>query len=701
MAVLHSCSTKFITFLHEPTSEKILQSIKPSNTADLLAFIVLLITSSAYILRGLLWDTPDPNYRTYFERPQAGGGGAPGSGATTRDIAKVLQNGDFLCVVFWGSQSGTSERFAETLARELHASFGIKALAADLSDYDPSSIARISRSHFAIFILSTYGEGDPSDNTGGLWDWIRSGDYSGIDLSGLQYCSLGLGNSNYKYYNRVVDVVSDALDAAGANVIVPRQKADDANGGTEEDFEAWKDDVFAYVRSLGYKQQSFTYEPTLKVAFESDSNNSRISSSLTTLYNHEQTTKTSDVVALPIKSARELFEVGDRNCVHLELDLNNSDIVYKTGDHIAIWPQNPDNEIDGLVDALGLQSQRSSSLSVASIGGFDKLKIPSSTTLDHILRHSLDICGMVPRKVALGLAQFAPTAEAKSSLLRIGQDRGRYKSFTTENHVTFGRLLQLSSPSRSWQELPLSFVIENLLPLQPRYYSISSSSVISPRRISITALVVNTESTNGMIHGLASNYLLSTTSIPAAAKLGTPSYEKASNDPRMIYAHIRKTKFKLPIMSSTPLVLVCAGTGFAPFRAFIQERTRLQAIGKPCGKIMLFFGCRNQNDFIYREELVTVQAQLGDNLEIITAYSRATTSKVYVQDRVAEESEKILKLLEQGASMYICGQATMAREVDQKLETAAQKTYNIANEDVKAWADTLKRRGKWKADVWG
>jgi NADPH-ferrihemoprotein reductase len=118
--------------------------------------------------------------------------------------------------------------------------------------------------------------------------------------------------------------------------------------------------------------------------------------------------------------------------------------------------------------------------------------------------------------------------------------------------------------------------------------------------------------------------------------------------------------------------------------------------------MLLFFGCRNQNDYIYQDELVKMQEQLGDKLEIVTAFSRMQGQpRTYVQDRVAERAGKVLEMLESGANMYICGKASMAREVDMKLEEAVMEKKGLAEVDVKAWADGLKKRGKWKADVWG
>lgn len=700
---LHSKLNPILRALYDSQS---LGKLKPSSAADGLALLAFLFTSLGYLSRGYVWDKPDPDYHIYFQKPQVVEGGSESDNTSTRNIAQRLEQGGHDCVIFWGSQSGTAERFAEALGRDCHTRFGINALVADLSDYDAESIAEIPKTHFAISLLSTYGEGDPSDNTATLWDWIKNVRESGIKLGNLRYLAFGLGNSNYKYYNRVLDVVANALDAAGATALMPRQKADDANGGTEEDFQSWKEDLFALFRSMGYEQKNIAYQPSISVDFTGNSNQS---TTFTTSSIQKQSNMSSAIEPLVVKSARELFSGGDRNCVHLELDLGSSDLGYKTGDHVGIWPCNPDEEVDRLFDVLGLRTRRNESITVRLHEEATKPKLHSHTTLDIAFRNHLEICGSVPRKTVLDIAQFAPTPEAKKTLLELGQNRDRYEQLTSSAHITLARLLQMASPTEKWSALPLAFVLESLPPLHPRYYSISSSSVISPRRIAITALVVNQTLPNEphtMIHGLTSNYLLSASRLSSAAGVATPTYQRVTESDGLhgakILAHVRKTKFKLPVTSSTPLILVCAGTGFAPFRAFLQERAKLHAIGKPVGRMILFFGCRNHDDFIYREEIEKIHSQLGNQLEIVTAYSRdGSDRRVYVQDRVSEHAAKVLEMLEAGANMYICGKASMAREVDMRLEEAVRVAKQLDEEAIKAWMDALKKRGKWKADVWG
>ena len=162
-------------------------------------------------------------------------------------------------MIFWGSQSGTAEGFVTRLAREIYVRFGAAALTADLSDYDPESIGWISDAKLAVFIIATYGEGDPSDNTACFWDWItKSSDI--ISLPNLRYVAFGLGNRNYKHYNRVIDVVADRLDRAQAKSMLPVCRADDSKGGTQEDFMEWKEPMFTlFSNEFGYEEKEMAY----------------------------------------------------------------------------------------------------------------------------------------------------------------------------------------------------------------------------------------------------------------------------------------------------------------------------------------------------------------------------------------------------------------------------------------------------------
>lgn len=609
--------------------------------------------------------------------------------------------------------------FANRLAKECHLRFGLQTLCADLCDYDSETIALIPQSKLAIFVISTYGEGDPSDNTAALWEWLHK-HQADIRLPNLRYMAFGLGNTSYRYYNRVIDVVAEALDKAGAQRLMPVGRANDANGGTEEDFLAWKDDLYGIFQSkLGYEERDIPYTPSLKVV--EDESLDIIDLNLGEPIEHRtgpaRIIKTySPIKPLTIQNAHELYTSPKRNCLHMELDIaEHAELRYRTGDHLAIYPINPDTEVQLLLRAIGLESRAEIPLLIQPTEEGESIKIPSPTCLSALFRHYLEICAPVGRETVGQVAKFAPTEEASALLSALGKDKDAFAKYIASNHITMGRLLSLAAPNTVWKDLPVSYLIETISSIQPRYYSISSSSVVSARKVAITAGIDNpplSGDASKEIRGVTTNYLFSLanslnntpmpTSTPDALTYALSGPNNALENHK-VYACLRRSTFKLPTLGSTPLIMIGAGTGMAPFRGFILERARLKAIGKPVGRMLLFFGCRRPDeDYLYKDELTETAAIMDGLLELIPAFSRADdTPKTYVQDRVGEMKKDVCELLENGANVYICGRASMARDVGKVVEESMKAQNNWSDAEVRSWAESAKRGGKWLEDVWG
>lgn len=645
--------------------------------------------------------------------------GIPKYGRELRAFPLTIQQQKDI-VVFWGSQSGTAERFAHALGTELHQRFHVQVLVADLSDFDAATITLIPRSKLAIFLLSTYGEGDPSDNTTDFWDWLTK--LREVVLLNLRYAAFGLGNSDYKYFNRVVVAVDELLRTAGAEQLIPIGKADDAKAATQEDFLLWKEGLFNFLRDgLNLQEHDLKYEPSVAVIEDGSLQPAdlHVGEPLSPQAQIRTGPASSVIRPLTIKQSRELFTCPSRNCIHMELDLqDHPQMTYKTGDHLAIWPTNPDEEVDRLLNALGLANSRHVPIHIKALEPSVKLKLPTPTTVEALFRYYIEICAPVSRDTVKSLAQFAPSSRTKARLESLSRDKETYAELLTHTHINIGRLLELATKNDSesvWSGLPLTFLIETFPITQPRYYSISSSSVLSPRAPSITALVSNTSlagNQENSIPGLTTSYLLALSKAQHdhidRSSPAEPTYKLEGPADLLkggkVFAHIRRSKFKLPMQSACPLIMVAAGTGLAPFRAFVAERARLQSIGRSVGEMVLFFGCRHPHeDFIYQDELGRINESLGGKLKIVTAFSRLVDGeKVYVQDRVRENGKLFSRmLLGDGANLYICGRASMAREVGKRIGEIIGEEQHWNEADVKDWSEGMKRKRKWQEDVWG
>lgn len=541
------------------------------------------------------------------------------------------------------------------------------------------------------------------------------------DLRNLRYAAFGLGNSNYNSYNRVIDIVAKSFDTLGAQSVLSVGKGDDAKGSTVEDFLSWQEGLFSVMKAaLNYQEQEFVYVPVLSTTYDASIEVADVHHGvpIAPLQVKKGELERSKIHALPLTEARELFSNSERSCLHLEFDIGQfPQLKYKTGDHLAVWPQNPTEEVERLLTVLGLQSQREIPISISVVEAGNKSKLPTPTNLNALFGHYLDICGPISRDLFSTLVQFAPSESSKRLLIRLSSDGAVCSEFLGRKYMNIGRLLtDLVEDGTCWTSIPLSFLLEYLPHTKPRYYSISSSSVVQPQQIAITALVSNTPIKDDMrnhIPGLTTNYMER-----LKLQLEAPETENQTPlpltilAPRHVHAHIQRSRFKLPLNATTPLILIASGTGIAPFRAFLAERTRLHRMKIPIGRCMLFYGARSSSsEFLYADEMAkTLDEQGAALVEIVTAFSRdpleaqdsLATGKWYVQDRVREHFGDVAKLLlEENAWIYVCGSAGMGRGVARVMDQCFGRDMGWTNTQYREWAAQMKRTRKWQEDVWG
>jgi NADPH-ferrihemoprotein reductase len=296
----------------------------------------------------------------------------------------------------------------------------------------------------------------------------------------------------------------------------------------------------------------------------------------------------------------------------MEIDISNTSLRYSSGDHIAVWPTNPGKEVNRFLTILGLESKRNTVIDVKGLDITAKVPFPSPTTYDAIVRYHMEICGPVSRQFVSQVAAFSPNEEIKETMTKLGSDQDAFSHDVARLNLNIAQLLEIQSKGEPWQTIPFSLFIEGLKKIQPRYYSISSSSLVQKDKVAITAVVESIQhaDTPHILKGVTTNYLLALKLKQEGVANPDPhglNYEL--NGPRNKYdgihvpVHIRHSNFKLPSDPSKPIIMVGPGTGVAPFRAFVQERAAQARAGQLVGKTILFFGCRKKSeDFLYEKE---------------------------------------------------------------------------------------------------
>ncbi len=591
------------------------------DTLDVVVLAVLLAGSIAYFTKGTFWAVAKDPYAS--SGPAMNGAAKAGK---SRDIVQKMDETGKNCVIFYGSQTGTAEDYASRLAKEGSQRFGLKTMVADLEEYDYENLDKFPDDKVAFFVMATYGEGEPTDNAVEFYQFLTSEDVSfegggsadDQPLSSLKYVIFGLGNNTYEHYNAMVRQVDAAFTKLGAQRIGSAGEGDDGAGTMEEDFLAWKEPVWAALsESMGLQERDASYEPVFNVT-EDDSLNPEDAS----VYLGEPTKGHLDGEAkgpfsahnpfiAPIVESRELFTVKDRNCLHMEISIAGSGLSYQTGDHIAVWPTNAGAEVDRFLSVFGLEEKRNSVISIKGIDVTAKVPIPTPTTYDVAVRYYMEVCAPVSRQFVATLAAFAPDEESKAEIVRLGSDKDYFHEKITNQCFNIAQALQTIT-SKPFTNVPFSLLVEGLNKIQPRYYSISSSSLVQKDKISITAVVESTRlpGATHVVKGVTTNYLLAL----KQKQNGDPSPDPHGQTyditgPRNKYdgihvpVHVRHSNFKLPSDPSRPIIMIGPGTGVAPFRGFIQERAALAAKGEKVGTAVLFFGCRNRDeDFLYQDE---------------------------------------------------------------------------------------------------
>ncbi len=609
------------------------------------------------------------------------------------------------CVMFYGSQTGTAEEYAVRLAKEAKSRYGISSLVCDPEEYDFAKLDAVPSDRVVFFVVATYGEGEPTDNAQPLMEFLMDEDVqfsTGKEgegaLDNLRYVVFGLGNRTYEHYNEIGRKIDARLTALGAHRVGIVGEGDD-DKSMEEDYLAWKDGMWeAFQRELGVEEggNGEVADFTVTELAEGEHPAEKVyhgELSARALLGTKGTHDSKNPFPATVSAARELFAVdAERNCVHVEFDITDSGMSYQHGDHVGVWPSNPDLEVDRMLYVLGLgaESKRHTAVQVVSLDpALAKVPFPTPATYDAIFRHYLDISATASRQTLALLSKYAPTPETSERLARLGTDKDAYHAEVDGPALKLGEVLQIvagdnvdTRPSQgsvtAWTAIPFDRILSAIPRLQPRYYSISSSSKLYPSSIHVTAVVLKYESQRSQAHGnqprlvygVGTNFILnvknahSGETAPVLAQPGqnqpglvsstapasaAPTYKIAG--PRNAYLrdakylvpiHVRRSTFRLPTSPKVPVIMIGPGTGIAPFRGFVQERvaaarkamTKAGAGASPeetlkeWSDMYLFYGCRQEKqDFLYANEWPEYMRELGGKLKMEVAFSRGPKRK--------------------------------------------------------------------------
>ncbi|KAK3930967.1 NADPH--cytochrome P450 reductase [Frankliniella fusca] len=611
---------------------------------------------------------------------------------TDNSFLKKLKTSGRSLVAFYGSQTGTAEEFAGRLAKE-GIRYQLKGMVADPEEYDMEELVNLKDipNSLAVFCLATYGEGDPTDNAMEFYEWLQNGD---ANLTGLNYAVFGLGNKTYEYYNEVAKYVDKRLEELGATRVYELGMGDD-DANIEDDFITWKEGFWPAVceyfgiETMGEDVSVRQY----KLTEHSDIDPSRLYNGevarLHSFVNQRPPFDTKNPFLANIKVNRELHKTGDRQCMHLEFDIEGSKMRYDAGDHLALYPVNHTELVNKLGKLLDADLDTAITLTNTDEESSKKHPFPCPTTYRTALTYYLDITSNPRTHVLKELAEYTKNNKEQEMLRLMAstspEGKALYQKWINQDNRNIIHILE-DLPSCKPE---IDHICELLPRLQCRYYSISSSPKLYPTTVHVTAVVVEYETPTKRINkGVATTWLREMKPVDPEKKHLVPVF-------------IRKSQFRLPTRTQTPIIMIGPGTGLAPFRGFIQERALAVEEGKPVGETILYFGCRKRSeDFLYEEELTEYEKK--GVLKLHLAFSRDQAKKVYVTHKLQENAEEIWRVLgENNGHVYVCGDArSMAKDVHNIILKVVQEKGKMSEQEAIAYVKKMEAQKRYSADVW-
>ena len=496
----------------------------------------------------------------------------------------------------------------------------------------------IADEKYLLLVTSTQGEGEPPEE-GVVLHKLLNGKKA-PKLTELQFAVLGLGDSSYPNFCQAGKDFDQRFAELGATRLFERVDADLDYSATAEQ---WIRDIVAIVKEKVAQAspvvQSIATATTAPVAKESQYN------------------KANPFPATLITNQKITGRQSDKDVRHLEFDLAGSDLHYQAGDALGVWFDNDPKLVDEV-------------LSLAQIDPTTEVTIEGKTqTISTALLSHLE------------LTQNTPAFVKDYAALAYNE---QLNDLVADNQA-LQELVQRTPIVDVLHKFPAKLTAEQLVsllrPLTPRLYSISSSPAEVGEEVHLTVGVVRFEYEGRARSGAASSFLADRVEEDGAV--------------RVFVEH--NDNFRLPNDTTKPIIMVGSGTGVAPFRAFMQQRVADEASGK---NWLIFGNPHFASDFLYQTEWQQF-AKEGFLHKYDFAWSRDQEKKIYVQDKIRENSTALWQWLQEGAYFYVCGDAAkMAKDVEQALLEVIAKEGNLSPDEAEDYLNELREEKRYQRDVY-
>ena len=572
-----------------------------------------------------------------WARSQNGQAAAVGSAVTNISTAAAAPAAVARKItVLSASQTGNARRVAEQLLVQLQeAALDAQLVAA--GDYKAKNIAS---EDILLIVASTQGEGEPAEEAVSLHKFLHG--KKAPQLAQLSYAVLGLGDTSYPNYCQAGKDFDAALEKLGATRLAARVDCDlDFQAASE----AWRTQVAGLVQELA-------------AASAAPVAGSAPATSSTSVVAEQHYTKENPYSATLSVGQKITANDANKDVRHIEIDLADSGIHYAAGDALGVWFSNDEALV---AEVLGL----------AGLSGDEKVSLANGQSLS--IKEALTFHDELTQNTPQFIKGYAELSQ-NAALLQLVQDTAALQAAV--DCTPIAGILHDYPHAISAEQL------HGLLrPLTPRMYSIASAQAEVETEVHLTVGRVAFEHHGQAYTGGASGFLSDRVEEGGEIK---------------VFVEPNKN-FRLPESGDTPIIMIGAGTGVAPFRAFIQQRDN----NGDAGLNWLVFGNQKfTDDFLYQAEWLQYRKN-GLLNKVSTAWSRQGKEKVYVQHKLRENAADVWQWLQNGAHVYVCGDALkMAKDVEQALLDIIAEHGNMSLDDADEYLSELRENKRYQRDVY-
>jgi sulfite reductase (NADPH) flavoprotein alpha-component len=536
--------------------------------------------------------------------------------------------------VAWTVLYGSQTGHGRSVAERLAAALREDGLGVELSSTAAFRPSQLRKIERLVLVVSTHGDGDPPDDALELYQYLSSERAARLDR--LSYAVLALGDSSYAQFCATGRRIDERLAELGAQRMLGRV---DCDVDFEDPAQSWHRQILAEARARA------PVEAPRAVRLHAVPTAPR--------YDRANPWNAGLLVRQPI-----VGRGSTRDVRHVELAIAGSGLGFEPGDSLAVVPANPPALVAQFLEALRL----SGDTIVQTHAG----ELPLARALAG--HYDITVLG---RPFVEAYARLSGSEELSGLLC-------------DDRHEALGAFIAARQPIdlvRGWPaRLSARDFVASLRKLTPRLYSIASSLDANPDEVQLTVGVVRYEAFGTTHWGTASTHL-SEGLTPGGT---VPVYVE------------RNERFRLPVDSTTPIIMIGPGTGIAPFRAFMQQREHEGARGRN----WLFFGERNfRSDFLYQLEWLRLRKS-GLLARLDVAFSRDRADKVYVQHRMREHGRELYAWLEDGAHLYVCGATAMGDDVHSTLVDIVTTQGGFGREQPEEYVSELRRAGRYARDLY-